>query len=196
MDTIDRFLDDWGRRWVDAIAAAVGTLPADVTTGRIYGAAITVADGNTAPGLLVQTESRLAAILDPEADAEDASYYRWWPDESGLEVTNHSLATLSAELDDWVATHPQATTKVDEDSDLQRWRNGWIAASGRALVEALGSDLVRQAFARHGADPILVLTETDGGAARALAAFDALNGHRGDELVHDAREFWQENADS
>lgn len=85
---------------------------------------------------------------------------------------------------------------MDEVGNPWLWSKEWIAGSDRALVAALGSDLVRQAFASHGADPVLVVTETDGGAARALAAFDAVNSHRDDELVVDARVFWQENADS
>ncbi|MFD5826626.1 hypothetical protein [Lentzea sp. NPDC060358] len=194
MDTIADFLDDWGRRWAEAIAAAVGALPADVTAGRIYGAAVTVADGNTVPGLLVQTESRLAAITDPEADPATARYYRWWPDESGLEVTDDALAALSSELGAWAEAHPQVTTEPGEDFLL--WSEGWVVNSDRALVAAMGSSSVRQAFASHELDPVLVVTETDGGASRALAAFDALNSDRDDDLAVDARLFWQENAGS
>ncbi|MGI6877928.1 hypothetical protein [Microbacterium sp. gxy059] len=118
MDAVADFLDDWSRRWAEAIAAAVDALPADVASGRIYGAAVTVADGGAVPGLLVQTESRLAAIADPAADPEDARYWRWRPDESGVDVADDALAALSSELGEWAETHPQLTAEGDDDMPL------------------------------------------------------------------------------
>lgn len=196
MNDIADFLTDWGRRWSDAIAAAVRDLPADVVTGRIYGAAITVADGNTVPGLYVHTESHLAEIADPDTDPDNARHYRWWPDESGLDFTTDALSALSVELGDWAIAHPRSTSGRGDGENHWIWSREWIAQSDRALILAIGAEPVRQAFAAFGADPVLSVTETDGGASRALAAFEALNSHRDDDLARDARAFWQDNVDS
>lgn len=195
MEAISDFLEDWSRRWSEALAVAVDGLPAEITGGRIYAAALTVADGNTVPGLVVQTGSRLAEVLEDgiDDDPEESRYYRWWPDETGVDVEDDALGALSTALGDWAETHSECTGELDEGGELSSWRDEWIVASDRALIAALGSDPVRQAFARLGADPVLVVTETDGGAERALGALDALNSHRDDVLIRDARAFWEEN---
>lgn len=188
MDVLQQFVDEWGRRWEAALAAAIRSVPAEVTAGCIYAAAITVADGNTVPALFVHTESGLAEVADEDGDADDAAYYRWWPDESGIEVESDELAALAAELGAWAEAHPELS--ADPDDDLA-WSDRWIAETDRILIRTLGSDAVRRAFAAIGADPVLVVTETDGEQARASVAFDALNGHRDDAVARDARAFWQ-----
>lgn len=187
MDALQLFLDDWGRRWEAALAVAVGSLPADVVAGGIYAAAVTVADGNTVPALLVHTEARLAEVTDAASDPEEAPYFRWWPDESGVETDSDELAALAAELGEWAEAHPDFS--ADPEVEFA-WSDRWIAATDRTLIRALGSDAVRRAFAAVGADPLLVVTETDGGEARASDAFDALNGHRDDAPAREARAFW------
>ncbi|GAB3148756.1 hypothetical protein GCM10027058_09800 [Microbacterium neimengense] len=187
MDALPLFLDDWGRRWEAALAAAVRSLPPDVVAGRIYAAAITVADGNTVPALFVHTESRLSEAADADGDPDEAAYYRWWPDESGIEVESEELAALAAELGEWADAHPEFS--ADPNDDLE-WSDRWIAETERILIRALGSAAVRRAFAAVGAEPLLVVTETDGEEARASAAFDALNGHRDDAPAREARAFW------
>jgi hypothetical protein len=187
MDAMQQFLDDWGGRWETALVAAIRSLPAEVVAGRIYAAAVTVADGNTVPALFVHTETHLAALAGVRADPEDAAYYRWWPDESGIEVERDDLVALAAELGEWADAHPEFS--ADPEDDLA-WSDRWIAETDRVLIRALGSDAVRRAFAAIGADPVLVVTETDGEEARASAAFDALNGYRDDASARDARAFW------
>lgn len=192
MDALQQFLDDWALRWEAALAAAIRALPADVVAGRIYAAAVTVADGNTVPALFVHTESRLFEVADADGDPEEAAYYRWWPDESGLEVDSDELAALASELGEWADAHPE----LSADPDVEfAWSDRWIAETDGALIRSLGSDAVRRAFAAVGADPLLVVTETDGEESRASVAFDALNAHRDDDAARGARAFWRAAAD-
>ncbi|MDR6200419.1 hypothetical protein QE374_002328 [Microbacterium sp. SORGH_AS428] len=187
MDALQQFVDDWGRRWEAALVAAVRALPADVVAGRIYAAAIAVADGNTVPALFAHTESRLAEVADADLDPDEAAYFRWWPDESGIEVQSEELAALAAELGEWADAHPEFSADPEDEF---AWSDRWIAETDRALIRALGSDAVRRTFAAIGIDPVLVVTETDGDPARASAAFEALNGNRDDAAARDARAFW------
>src|SRR6478735_6509675 len=91
----------------------------------------TVADGNTVPALLVHTEARLAEVTDAASDPVEAPYFRWWPDESGVETDSDELAALAAELGEWAEAHPDFS--ADPEVEFA-WSDRWIAATDRTLI--------------------------------------------------------------
>ncbi|GAB3706005.1 DUF4303 domain-containing protein [Mariniluteicoccus flavus] len=193
---LTEFFDDWTPRYAAALADAVRAEKASIGSQKVYVAAITVADGNQVPALnlcTVEHFAELTADIDEADEDETREYYRWWPDEWGWEADLAAGTTqLANELYAFVSAHG---IDPDEGADAAAtWSKEWLDASTDALCTALGSAEVREAFKELGADPVLYVTETDGGADRALETFERLNVGRDDKAVRDARAFWEDEA--
>lgn len=156
--------------------------------GPVLAAAITTADCASVPHLYCTTAAGIQLTVErytqdwgPVDDTlrRDIS---WWPDEwhssCDMKLGDEAERVESRALDEWVSQHSE-----DEGDPA-------VVAARDALVAALGDPRVRAVFAEFGADPVLVVNETDGGEKEALEAFEKLNAGRDDDAVRSARAFW------
>lgn len=191
------FLAQFTPRLATALAEAITHDAADLDSPLIA-AAITTADANLSFAFVACTRARQQEIqamyteLLPElvADGDNS----WWPDEWGFELegpggaTDGSLTQLRSE---WNAFHDRQTEKAQAEGTFDEFRAEWDERSLAALIAALDAPEVRSAFDEIGSNPVLVVTETDGGKDKAWGAFQILNADRDDDDFHAGADYWR-----
>lgn len=153
--------------------------------------AIKTADMHTVPCLSVCTERRLAEV---QAEYQrlgfepDDPSLRFFPDEwdwdlDGSGKFNSIAHAFEQQYEDGLGALPR-----DDQNDFRDW---WLEAGRQTLVASLGHPSVREVFTQLGCNPILVVTETDGGWDMTLRSFKELNAGRDDEPYQAALAYWE-----
>ncbi len=199
-ETTTLFLAAFPDRFGAAIAEAIRHEAPRFEGSPLIGAAITTADWHTVPALQVCTEQRFQEILQEyrespvfsDDDRPSDVSLRSWPDEwdwcpEGSLTGPESLRGLS---NAFTAHYEDRYDELDEDQ-REAFQEQWLEGGFRALVASLGHPLVREVFVELDADPLLVVTDTDGGRDLALRSFEELNAGRDDERYLESLEYWR-----
>lgn len=190
MDALQKFLDDWTERFTAALVAAIDDSVDDFEGSNVYAAAIVVTDGNTISAFAVNTEAHYLEMLneadEDETDALLLATYRWWPQEWDfyLDTPEGDVERIADELGEWADAHPDVVP-----ADV--WPLEWLTATDLAFERALGSDAVRNAFGRHGSNPVLFVVDSEERLEEVLDSLEALNPGRDDDHIASAQAFWQ-----
>ena len=194
---LEKHFSTWTPRLAKALADAIDHNAPEFDE-PIIAAGIAAADANLSFAFVACTRARQQEIqamykeLLPELVADGDS--SWWPDEWGFELEgpdgtpDGSLARL---LSEWDAFHDRQAEKAQAEGTFDEFRAEWDERSLAALIAALDAPEVRTAFAEIGSNPVLVVTETDGGKDKAWGAFQILNADRDDEDFHAGADYWR-----